>query len=764
MNILKVTIISLLLLISLRTYITSPPLLQDVSFSQRIFDENGRLLRMTLSEDEKYRIHTRLDQISPAFVEATLLQEDRYFFYHPGINPAAILKAIWHTYFLQKRQIGASTITMQLARIRYGISSKTIGGKILQLIMALQLELFYSKNEILEAYLNLASYGGNIEGIGAASNIYFGKSPNELNLPEALGLSVIPQNPNCRRPDPINRNALQRARAQLYQRWLALHPEDLTLEDLMQLPLQLNKKALPFLAPHYVEQVLTHHSADFIKGTLNLPLQAIVEKITGQYLEQQGQYQVHNAAVMLLDTRDMGIKALMGSADYFNRNICGHINGTKVKRSPGSTLKPFIYALALDQGLIHPFTVLNDAPCNFSDYCPENCDRDFLGPLRAKDALILSRNLPAISLAVQLKNPTLYDFLKQAKVSRLRPESSYGLSLVLGGAELTMQELATLYAMLANQGVWQPVRDVLQDNTPPVQLLSPEACFLTLDMLRDTLKPYTANAFVNNQIPVYWKTGTSSAYRDAWTVGIFGPYVLTVWIGNFDSTSNPSFIGASTASPLFFQIISALSQTSGSLPEVVQQTKDMNLTKIEVCATSGLLPTPYCPHTVSTWFIPGKSPIKRDTVHRKMARNSVNDSKSPQAEQEHYEVYECWPSDILNIFTQAGFARMTPPQQCMKAPLQCSVQGQPPQILSPLQRASYAMPLNKTLSPILFTAAVDADVKWVFWFLNQHYIGKSDRDQALEWQPKVGSYTVLAVDDHGRSAVGSLEVEMVGRF
>lgn len=754
-------------LIGLRQCTLQPPILEETSFSRLILDEEGRLLRVTLSSDEKYRIYTPLEEVSPQFLEATLLQEDRFFYYHLGVNPVALLKAIWQTYFLQHRQVGASTITMQLARMHYGLTSNQIVGKVQQILRALQLELFYSKNEILEAYVNLASYGGNVEGVGAASAIYFGKQANQLNLPEALGLSVIPQNPKRRKLDSINRKSLIGARAQLYQRWVSLHPEDLAVKELIELPFQQTKRKLPFHAPHFVEQLLQakemqstsklKHSQ--IPSTLNLPLQHLVEKITRCYLEQQNIYGIDNAAILLVDSRDMGIKALLGSGNYFNSAICGQMNGTKVKRSPGSTLKPFVYALALDQGLIHPNTVLKDVPTHFGDYSPENIDRDYLGPLKAKEALIFSRNIPAIDLAAQLQNPTLYELLEKTQVSCLRPERSYGLSLVLGSAEVTLQELATLYAMLVNRGVWKPLKECQQETFESLQLLTPEACFLTLEMLKETPRPYPASDFTYDSLPVYWKTGTSSAYRDAWTIGIFGPYVLGVWIGDFQGKGNPALLGATAAAPLFFNLIEAIRLHLGNLPNNVEPSEELNLTKTEVCEASGMLPNPDCPHSVSTWFIPGKSPIKSCTLHRRMSvDHQTEGSNKADKQNTHFVIYEFWPSDLRKIFSQAGIPVCRPLPVGAKKVVLDGIKGAAPQILSPLQGVSYIMHINKHNPPIVFSATVEADVRKVYWFLNQTCIGGSEPDQPLEWDPSPGRYTITVVDDFGRAAQGELEV------
>lgn len=743
-------------------FAAKPPLLEETSFSRVVYDEHHHLLRLTLSSDDKYRLYTPLDEVSPLFVQATLLQEDQYFLHHPGINPFAIIKAAWQTYVLQTRQFGASTITMQTARMLYGIHTKTIAGKLWQIVKAVQLELFYSKEEILEAYLNLASYGGNIEGVGAASLIYFEKPSLQLNLAEALRLSVVPQNPERRLLHRVNQDELQKAFRKLVERWIASHPDDETMHRLISLPAQLTKKNLPFYAPHFVESVLQTHPHTEVITTLNLNLQRLMEKITRHYLEQHEAYGIHNAAAMLVDTRTMEVKALVGSRDYFDNSISGQVNGTKAKRSPGSTLKPFIYALALDQGIIHPFTVLKDAPASFGDYNPENFDKDFLGPVRAKNALILSRNIPAIHLAEQLRNPTLYQFLKQARISRLKPESEYGLSLVLGSAEVTMEELAALYAMLANRGIWHPLLTHGQPLDEGIRLLSPEASFLTLDMLRETPRPYAENEAMPAALPVYWKTGTSSGYRDAWSAGIFGPYVLAVWIGDFDNKSNPSFIGSTTAAPLFFNLIDALSQQLGNLPDLVACTPQLNLTKVDVCEASGLMPTSCCPRTISTWFIPGKSPIRRDTVHREIAIDSTSGLRTCCInEKTRFVVYEFWPSDLLKIFAQAGIQRTPPPPFDPACSPASSVEGDPPQIIYPRQGITYTLRLNKSNPPLHFFASADADVHTLYWFVNNQFLGSTGRDEPHPWQPKSGVFKVRVVDNFGRTNVRELVVKTV---
>lgn len=736
-----------------------PPLLEDINFSKAVYDEKHRLLRLTLSQDDKYRLYTPLSQIAPQMIAATLLEEDQYFRWHHGVNPLSMVKATWQTYVLKSRRVGASTISMQVARIRFHIQSKKFVGKIEQIIRAIQIEMHYSKNQILEAYLNLAPYGNNIEGVGAASLIYFAKPVKEITLPQALTLTVIPQNPTHRTPREKN---LKEARNKLFQRWIKLHPEDRDKRNLIELPLQIqNIRSLPFLAPHFVNSVLNHTASDQqdIITTLDVRLQKIIEQVTKQYLARKKNVGANNAAILLVDMQNFGIKAMVGSGNFFNTQIQGQINGTDIKRSPGSTLKPFIYGLAVDQGLIHPSTVLKDVPHSFGSYNPENFDYEFMGPIKAKDALTLSRNIPAIYLANQLSHPNLYELLESVNVTQLKSEAHYGLSLVLGSAELTMQELTSLYGMLVTDGVWHPLR-MLKDQPKPSgkRILSSEASFLVLDMLKNTSRP---GVLSNLSIPVSWKTGTSSGYRDAWTIGSFGPYVLAVWVGNFNNQSNPAFVGKTIAAPLFFELVDAINHEAGPLPTITKNPNALNLTKVAVCKASGMLPTHHCHDTELTWFIPGKSPINTDTIHREVAINKKTGLRTCHFNQDtKFEIYEFWPSDLLKVFKEAGLQRRTPPAFDSS----CSYtknSGLNPQITSPKLQLSYVIRANNPKSAdIPLTAVADGDVVSLYWFINETYLAKSQRDQLYIWRAKPGKFIVRVVDDQGRSDAREIIIKM----
>src|SRR5437773_4577579 len=632
-----------------------PPLLDGISFSQVVRDRDGNLLRVTLSSDQKFRIRTRSRDISPEFIDATLQFEDKHFAQHPGINPVALLRSV--TSILPRHaRTGGSTITMQLARLRFHLQTRTAAGKAGQILRALELERHYSKAEILEAYFNLAPYGRNIEGAGAASEIYFGKQAARLTQPEAIALSVIPQSPTRRALLVDRQNSLLNNAQRKWHDRVLPDPDAEFSNRLFRAQARGNTE---FLAPHFVPQVLeSDKTTREIVTTLDLARQRLIERRVSDYIAAARTRGIENATVLLVDTRTHDVLAQVGSADFWDKGINGQVDGTRSPRSPGSTLKPFVYALAIEQGLIHPLSILADAPRSFGEYNPENFDREFLGPIRAGDALARSRNVPAVELASHLAHPTLYQFLSTADVRLPKAESFYGLALPLGGAEVSLQDLVRLYAALANNGELRPLRFTSRDRiAKPKRILSPEAAFLTLEMLGNVPRPEMNCADGNHSARVYWKTGTSHGFRDAWSIAVFDHYVLGVWVGNFDGRANPAFVGRTAAAPLLFQIIDSL-RAAWPEPTVPHQPPPgANLKRVEFCALSGDLPNRFCTQHVEGWFIPGVSPIKTCDVHREVLVDVATGLRVPIDDGTHQlkrEVYEFWPGDFLTLFEQAG--------------------------------------------------------------------------------------------------------------
>jgi penicillin-binding protein 1C len=761
----RASIIVALALLTLRFW-PHARLADQVNLSTSIWSADGQLLRVTLAPDDTYRLWTPLGKISDPLVEAFLLKEDRGFYWHPGVNPVALTRAAFRTLHGPGHQ-GGSTITMQLARRIYGLKTRTPAGKLHQAFLAIWLELRYSKNDILEAYLNLVPFGGNIEGVGAASRVYFGKPAGEISLGEALTLAVIPQRPSARAGRTGQKAALLKARMQLGDLWLReKHASDAERREItLAIPAH-QSFSLPHLAPHFTDALLNDGDphTPIVNTTLDSVMQSTVERQVTRYISEFEERGIRNASVLVADPRDMSIKAWVGSADFSNNSIDGQVDGVLAKRSPGSTLKPFIYALALDQGVLHPRTMLRDAPTSFGPFTPENFDGRFLGPVSAEEALIRSRNVPAMWVAAQLRQPDLYQFLRSAGISRMAPEEHYGLALVLGGGEVSMMELGNLYAMLANQGTLRPLRTRQREPIAEgARLISPEASFITLDMLRHNPRPDEDGAIpVRARWPVAWKTGTSWAFRDAWTAGIAGPYVIVVWIGNFDGTGNPGFIGLDAAAPLFFRIVDALNlaKPDESTPLLAPP---KGVKRVAVCEESGDLPNAWCPQTVDTWYIPGKSPIRVSQLHRAVTVDaSTNQPVCPSNRAvsgivTRTKVFEFWPSDTLRLFREAGMARRQPPSlpACATDDAQDA-----PRIESPAHNVTYALRDSAPNEAISLDAAVAGDVANVFWFDGGEFLGKrAVSDGAMPWRPTTeGMHLIRVVDDRGRMAETDVQV------
>jgi penicillin-binding protein 1C len=738
---------------------------EHIPSSQAVVDREGRLLRLSLAADQQYRLWTPIDEIPPSLIEALLLHEDQHFYQHPGVNPISLLRAATTTLTGGARQ-GGSTLSMQLARLFYGIETRSIPGKLQQIAAALWLEARYPKQELLEAHLNLLPYGGNVQGVGTASRIYFGKTVGRLSLPETLSLVLIPQAPLQRGPRGVEPESLRSARARLFARWLATHPEDRDEAALIAQPLHYRALAqLPFEAPQLSARLLASSpQRSVIHATLDLRLQHALEQAVAETVSRESRIGIRNASALLLDWRSMNVLAAVGSASFFSKDISGQVDGTRAKRSPGSALKPFIYALAIDQGLIHPLSVLKDAPTAFGPYSPENFDGGFVGPISAQEALIRSRNVPAVALTARLSKPGLYDFLKLGGVARMAPEAHYGLALTLGGGEVTMEEMARLYALLPNRGRLRALRYLADDaDDKGTPLLSEEASYMVLDMLRQNPRPDDlVLQGIGGGRPIAWKTGTSWGFRDAWTAGVFGPNVLVVWVGEFDGRSNPAFVGVQAAAPLFFRMADRIRGLQTEPDPAPRQPP--NLAKVEICAASGDLPNLECPQRVTTWFIPGKSPIRVSQIHRKIAVDTRTGRQACAPFDARYvreEVYEFWPSDLMRLFAQAGMPRRRPPPtgDCASQ----DISGNPPQIVSPLSGVTYPVRANRLgRESFAFNANAEGDVATLYWFVDDAYIGDARPGTALAWTPqRPGRFLIRAIDERGRSGSREMRIELL---
>lgn len=741
-----------------------PELLSNVKYSSAVYDRDGKLLRLSLAEDGTYRLPVKLRDISPDLVKTTLTYEDRYFYEHPGVNPLSLIRASVQS--LLGRPIGASTITMQVARIEQNLNTKTLRGKLDQILWALRYEAAYGKDELLEAYFTLVPYGGNVEGLAAASQIYFHKPASALLPSESTALTVIPQNPVKRNPI-TGSEAFESARAQLAKSLIANEVFPARLESALLSPIpKENFTRLPFAAPHYVRQVQSEFPrAARIEGSLSLALNERLTQVIKRHVDSLSIYGIKNAALFLMDTRTGEVLADIGSADFFNDEIEGEVDGTRAIRSVGSTLKPFIYALALDQGLIHSSSILLDEPKNWRGYQPKNEDGHFMGPLPATEALVKSRNIPALTLESSL-HPDLYDLLQTAGANLPQGKYYYGLPIALGTAGLSMQKLTALYSALANQGIMREiVLTRAQGEAQSTPLISAESAWVVRAMLESAGYKVTSRSLM---VPLAIKTGTSNGYRDAWAAGLVGPYAMTVWLGNFNSRPNAKLKGADVATPLFVDAASALVNTSGfeiSAKELSQEEeRPEGVTEVEVCRYTGdLAKDPQgvarCTETTKAWFIPGKSPIAESGWLKRISVDPTTGLRTCALGVGETRYVESWPTHLVTLAMRQGHTPEALPDWAPGCAPQAARQNAP-QIRQPAEGAVFFVgTASPTEASVALRASAHEGVKKLYWYDKSVYLGESRPGEVFSATLSLGKHLIAVTDDEGQSAQVTVTVK-----
>lgn len=525
--------------------------------AQRIYDREHRLIQLRLSPDGYWRFPARDTEIPQLFKQAVLCFEDRYFYFHPGVNPFSLVRAAWHNLF-SDRLVGGSTITMQVARMMHQ-KPRTLGNKLREILMALQLEYHFSKPEILERYLNLAPYGGNIEGIGAAAYFYFRKQPTELSISEIAILTTIPKNPNHNRPDRASQPKIMRKRVIDALSAAGVINTEQARRALRE-PISGRRHPAPLRAPHFTSVVARRNtSAPIIETDYNLPLHTFARQCLQRRVEQLRQHRVHNAAAVIIYNPDMTVRAYVGSQDFHNQQHGGQNDGAAMPHSPGSALKPFIYARALDAGLITPKQKLFDVPFHIADYSPKNFDDRFFGIVSAREALQASLNIPAIELNLLLGEQSLYEMLKLAGIRSIhQPKVYYGAGIAVGTAALSLLDLTHLYTAFANGGNLLPLdfEGAGRTSAAGISLFSPQAAFLVSEILADGFrKDLSAYWESGARIPkIAFKTGTSAQSRDLLTIAYNREFTIGVWLGNVNGQFTDQLTGIDAVSDVVFDI------------------------------------------------------------------------------------------------------------------------------------------------------------------------------------------------------------------
>lgn len=539
---------------------------------QLVTAQDGRPLRNFADTDGIWRYPTTTREVSPLYVQVLQHYEDRWFAYHPGVNPLALLRASGQNLWAGRVISGGSTLTMQVARI-LDPHDRHVGGKLKQMFRALQLEYHYTKTEILNLYLSYAPFGGPLQGVQAASYRYLGKSARELSLAEAALLAVLPQAPSRLRPDR-HPQAAEKARNKLLRRLQAQGYPAADIVAAYQEPVYAPPKRPSALAPLLAERLKNRQqTSPVLISSLDFELQQALESYVQDYVSRFPEST--SAAVLVVENATLLVRAYLGSADFKNSRRFGAVDMVRAVRSPGSTLKPFLYGLALDRGLIHSESLLTDAPRIFSTYQPGNFSADFSGAVSVAEALQRSLNVPAVQVLEALGPGRFAASLEQVGLHLVIPDNKPSLALILGGTGTTLEELAGAYTALANDGLAGKVRFTLQDPLRQQRLLSTGAAWIIRNILLANRPPerLKGERWQPGPVQLAWKTGTSYGFRDAWALGVLPRYTIGVWIGRPDGTAMPGQYGLITAAPLLFTIANRLAYPPGYFspqPAIVQ--------------------------------------------------------------------------------------------------------------------------------------------------------------------------------------------------
>jgi penicillin-binding protein 1C len=736
------------------------PVPDKIEYSTIITDNKGEVVHAFLTKDQQWRMKTELDEISPLLRKTIVEKEDKYFYRHPGVNVVAVARAFLKNIFRLKRTSGASTITMQVARALEP-KKRTYFNKGIEMFRAFQLELKYSKDEILQMYLNLVPYGGNIEGVKAASVLYFSKSPDHLSLAEIMALSIIPNRPSSLVMGK-NNNAIIKER----NRWLQRFATDniftqKEITDALEEPLTATRGSVPKYIPHLAWR-LKQQGGDIIKTNIDMNTQVKTEKLVADHVRILSLKNIRNAAVIIIDNHTHKVIGYVGSSGFADTTDDGQVNGAAAIRQPGSTLKPLLYGMCIDEGLLTPKMMITDVAVNYNGYAPENYDRKFNGFVTMEYSLEHSLNIPAVKSLQVLGKDKLVQKLADCDFRQVKKDQQkLGLSMILGGCGATLEELTGLYASFANEGIYiRPAYTQGDTMHKKTKLLSAAANFMINETLSKVNRPdFPLNWQSTERMPkIAWKTGTSYGRRDAWSLGYNKHYTVGVWAGNFSAQGIPELSGANVATPLLFKIFNTIDYDSDE--EWFGQPATCSIR--QVCSETGLPPELYCTNIVADYFIPLISTSRKCDNMKEMMVN--------EDERISY-CRDCVPS---NGYKKKWYRFITPDMQAWMEENHVAYKKIPPHnpacekifkegaplITSPSNGSEYLIS-KKNPEPLQLVCRTGNDVGKVYWYINDKFYKSSDAGTKQFFMPEEGPIKVSCTDDKGRNRNVFIKVRFV---
>ncbi|MFC1743872.1 penicillin-binding protein 1C [Candidatus Riflebacteria bacterium] len=702
-----------------------------------ILSRDSQILKVYLNRNKQLFLPVNLKNINSTIIKAIISVEDKRFFQHPGIDLFAVARALYLNLKAGKVKSGASTISMQVARL-LSPAPRTLVNKIKESFKALQLEIKYSKREILELYLNLLPFGGNIVGVETAAKVYFGKTSENLELHEAATLAGIPKNPNFFNPSSNFAKAMQRRNFVLQRMLTEKKISEKEFGFASSKKDNIIKKSLPFYAPHFCELFKRGSYPGIQKSSLDLPLQKSVEQLCKNYSSILKNKNIDNLSVLVIDNRNSEVLCYVGNQDFFDTFNGGQVQGPLAKRSPGSTLKPFLYLLAFENGLLTPAEFLLDIPTHYPGLTPDNYYRKFDGQVSVRYALQNSLNIPAVRLLQELGGATFKKFLEKLGFNDLNKSSAYyGLGLILGGCEVQLLQLCNAFATIARGGIFKEV-SFQPSSQKGLRLFSRGAAFLITDILRGTKGE-------DNLFHFSIKTGTSSNHKDAWCVGYNPDITVGVWCGNFSGESSPYLSGSKAAFPLIYKIFKLIYKKR-SAPSFI---RPPGVKLRTVCTGSGLRPNSFCKNRTNAYYIVAKSNNKICNVHRKYFLSP--DGKTSYCSYclggKSYisKVFEQRPKELSRFLKKRGMLSSPIPQHYSACPYHKKLKSDV-KIIQPLNGDLFYADSN---AKIVVRAAADESIDRLFLFIDQKFLKSIKPEEEVFIKAEKGSHCLKVVEPSG---------------
>ena len=726
-------------------------------YSTVITDENGKILRVYLNRDSQWILPPENKIIPYKLKESVLAYEDKRFYSHFGVDILALSRALKQDISQRKVISGASTITMQTAR---AIKQKrrTFGNKFIEIIQAFKLELYYSKEKILNLYLSHIPYGNNIIGFRTASLKYFGVEPENLTWSQSATLAVIPNEPGAL----SKKNKIEKVYKKKNFLLKKLYTEKIIDKDSFLLaisePVILKPKPFPLSAPHLSDRIFRQKKGVTIKTTLNKELQDNINRIVQSQMEELKQSGINNCAVIVSETKTGKIKAYIGSNNYFDKVNSGQIDGITAQNSTGSILKPFLYTLLMDDGAFIPDSKLEDIPRSYRGYSPYNMNQKFNGIVTMKEALTCSLNTTAVECLKNYGIEKFYNFLKEdAHLTTLfRSPNEYGLSLILGGAEGKLNEISALYSTLGNYGQYTPLY-FIENEIPKTkkQIFSKGSSWLMLETLKELKRPGTEYYWqsFSNQWNIAWKTGTSFGNRDAWAVGVSPKWTIGVWIGNFDEKECPALIGVEAAAPILFKIFGYLPKEKSSawFPKPYSALKP-----IEISKETGYSATDFTADKIWSYMSKDAKPLKTSPYEKVFFTNKTGTKEVCSLCWNENDLIKTtktvYPPEVLTFLRSKGdtnYEILPHNESCPSITANKNIE-----FIYPKEDSLILIPRNfeNKYEKIKIKAASSYNKSVIYWYLDNNYIGKTEKTHEFEIDFENGNHKLYIIDNFGNSS------------